>query len=103
MSKRSLSLYEILPEYIRQKDENQHTRRYLAAADTLLDRLYATLQQYYADNFPDLPLDAAEPAAQEWLLPYFAELLDVRLVSPLVDGKRAEISNAAQRYADRSR
>jgi hypothetical protein len=94
MSERTLKLYDILPAYIRQLDEAGHTRRYLAAADTHLDRLYQTLRQYYADNFPDLPLDPNEPAAQDWLLPYFADLLDVRLVSPLVDGKRAEIAKA---------
>lgn len=94
MSDRTLKLYDILPAYIRQQDETSHTRDYLAAADTLLDRLYQTLRQYYADNFPDLPLDANEPAAQEWLLPYFADLLDVRLVSPLADGKRTEIAKA---------
>lgn len=94
MSDRTLRLYDILPAYIRQLDETGHTRDYLAAADTLLDRLYETLRQYYADNFPDLPLDPAEPAAQEWLLPYFADLLDVRPVSPLADGKRAEIAKA---------
>ena len=96
MSDRNLQLYEILPEYIRLKDENNHTRSFLAGADTLLDRLYVTLQQYYADNFPDRPLDSGERAAQEWLLPYFADLLDARLVSPLVDGKRAEVANAVR-------
>ncbi len=94
--KRALQLYEILPEFIRLKDKNNHTRSFLAAADTLLDRLYVTLQQYYADNFPDLPLDDSELAAQDWLLPYFADLLDARLVSPLVDGKRAEVASAVR-------
>jgi len=96
MSDRKLRLYGILPEYIRLKDENHHTRRFLAGADEVLDRLYNTLQQYYADNFPDLPLDSNERAAQDWLLPYFADLLDARLVSPLVDGKRAEVANAVR-------
>jgi hypothetical protein len=93
-AKRVLKLYDIPPAYVRQQDETGHTRDYFAAADSLLDRLYQTLTQYYADNFPDLPLDATEPAAQEWLLPYFADLLDVKLVSPLADGKRAEIAKA---------
>jgi hypothetical protein len=96
MSERTLKLYDIPPAYVRQQDESGHTRDYLAAADNLLDRLYRTLTQYYADNFPDLPLNASEPAAQEWLLPYFADLLDVRLVSPLADGKRAEIAKAVR-------
>jgi hypothetical protein len=96
MSKRNLSLYEVLPVYIRQQDENGHTRAFLSAADQLLDRLHLSLQQYYADNFPDMPLDGGELPAQEWLLPYFADLLDVRLVSPLSEGKRAEIANAVR-------
>lgn len=95
---RNLRLYDILPGYLRQKDEAGHTRDFLAAADTLLDRLYQSLRQYYADNFPDQPLDDAsgesQLAAQDWLLPYFADLLDVRLVSPLAEGKRAEIARA---------
>lgn len=96
MPKRKLKLYDILPAYVRQQDETGHTRDYLAAADKLLDRLHSTLNQYYADNFPDLPLDDNEPAAQEWVLPYFADLLDVKLVSPLADGKRAEIAKAVR-------
>lgn len=99
MVNRTLKLYDLLPEYIRQKDENQHTRKILGAADQLLDQLYATLQQYYADNFVDKP-DSSEPppafglTSQEWLLPYFADLLDVRQVSPLLEGRRSEITNA---------
>jgi len=101
MASRSLKLYDLLPEYIRQKDENLHTQKLLGAADQILDRLHLTLQQYYADNFVDQP-DDSEPAAtfglnsQEWLLPYFADLLDVRQVSPLIEGRRAEITNAVR-------
>lgn len=96
MAERGLTLYDILPLYVRQQDTNNHTRRFLDASDELLDRVYKTLEQYYADNFPDLPLDANELAGQDWLLPYFADLLDVRLVSPLLDGKREEVTNAVR-------
>lgn len=99
MTDRTVKLYDLLPEYIRQKDENLHTQKLLASADDLLDKVYLTLEQYYADNFVDHP-DESEPAAQfglnsqEWLLPYFGDLLDVRQVSPLIEGRRKEISHA---------
>ncbi|WP_051103923.1 hypothetical protein [Marinobacterium rhizophilum] len=93
MSDRKLRLYDLLPEYVRQKDENRHTKTLLDGCDALLDRLHGSLQQYYADNFPDPPTDAGR-ASQTWLLPYFADLLDVRLVSPLIEGRREEIGRA---------
>ena len=99
MAKRTLTLYDVLPEYIRQQDTNLHTFKLLRSADDLLDKVHTTLQQYYADNFVDQP-DDSEPApvfdkvSQEWLLPYFADLLDVRQLSPLVEGRRDEITHA---------
>lgn len=100
---RGLSLYDILPAYIRQQDSNHHTLRYLEGADAVLDRFYRTLRQFYGDNFPSQPgvdakdTGAGDPdriAAQEWLLPYFSDLLDARLVSPLADGRRLEVDRA---------
>ncbi|WP_462160132.1 phage tail protein [Pseudoalteromonas sp. GB56] len=99
MAKRTLTLYDVLPEYIRQQDSNLHTLKLLRSADDLLDQVHETLQQYYADNFVDQP-DHSEPApafdkvSQDWLLPYFADLLDVRQVSPLIEGRRDEITHA---------
>ena len=67
--------------------------RYLDACGELLDALKGTLEQRLADAFPDNP-PPGERACQDWLLPYFADLLDVRLVSPEVQGRRNEIANA---------
>ncbi len=99
MVKRTLTLYDVLPEYIRQQDENLHTFKLLRSADDLLDRVHETLQQYYADNYVDQPDSSESPSAfnkvsQDWLLPYFGDLLDVRQVSPLIEGRRDEITNA---------
>ena len=75
--------------------ENHHLRKYFDGTGVLFGQLQATLEQKLADNFVDRPLDGGT-ASQEWLLPYFADLLDVRLVSPLVSGKREEIANAVR-------
>ncbi len=93
MTRRQLRLFDLLPAHVRQRDTHHHTQRLLGSADELLDRLHATLQQYHRDNFPDHPEDDG-PASQAWLLPYFAELLDARLVSPLEAGRRAEVMQA---------
>lgn len=66
--------------------------RYLDACGLLLDRIRATLEQRLADAFPDTPADGR--ACQDWLIPYFARLLDVHLVSPYVAGRREEVANA---------
>ena len=87
-------LYQILPALYRQRD-NGDLRDYCEAAGQLLDRIDATLVQRLADNFPDNPLDGSS-ACQEWLIPYFADLLDVRLVSPLAEGRRDEVANAVR-------
>jgi hypothetical protein len=58
----------------------------------LLDQIHNTLEQRLADSFPDNP--AQGRACQDWLIPYFARLLDVRLVSPHVAGQRDEVANA---------
>jgi len=84
-------LYALLPEVYRTRD-NGDLESYLDACGALLDLVRGTLDQRLADCFPD-----REPpvrAAQDWLLPYFAQLLDVRLVSPHTEGRREEIANA---------
>lgn len=74
--------------------------KYLGASGSLLDGLQNTLRQRMADQFPDDPEETLPPElhdglkAQAWILPYFARLLDVRLLSPLAAGQRSEISNA---------
>lgn len=84
-------LYDLLPALYRNRDRGD-LRRVLAAYGWLLDLTRSTLDQRLADAFPDVPTDG--PACQPWLLPYFAQLLDVRLVSPDEGGRRAEIANA---------
>lgn len=90
-------LYQILPALYRYRDEapagEGHLKAYLEACGALLDQFHATLRQRMADNFPE-PAGEGGAACQEWLIPYFAELLDVRLVSPTAEGRRAEVANA---------
>ncbi len=79
----------------RTRDESRDLRAYLEGCGELLDAVYATLRQRYADNFPDNPPHGAKMApCQDWLLPYFADLVDARLVSPLPDGRRDELAKA---------
>ncbi len=90
-------LYEILPEIYRTRDSHESggqgdLAQFLDACGTLLDRLRATLDQRLADAFPDNPPQG--PGCQPWLIPYFAQLLDVRLVSPDERGRRDEVANA---------
>lgn len=87
-------LYQILPSVYREKD-NGDLEKYMQVCGTLLDQVYQTLHQRYADNFPDADeLDLEALRSQPWLLPYFAKLLDVHLVSPTERGQRKEIANA---------
>jgi hypothetical protein len=97
-------LYALLPAVYRSRDNSVRgadgtvqspgdLMRYLDACGELLDALKATLDQRLADAFPDNP-PADERACQDWILPYFADLLDARLVSPEVAGRRNEIANA---------
>ncbi len=90
-------LYSILPEVYRTRDSSEaggegDLARYLDACGELLDRIRSTLDQRLADSFPDNPPEGR--ACQPWLLPYFAQLLDVRLVSPDERGRRDEVANA---------
>jgi hypothetical protein len=85
-------LYELLPTVYRVKDAGGDLCRYLDACGAVLDRIRATLEQRLADAFPASPPESMP--AQSWLLPYFADLLDVRLISPLVEGRRREVEKA---------
>jgi|APLak6261660231_1056022.scaffolds.fasta_scaffold01403_2 hypothetical protein len=90
-------LLNILPAIYRYRD-SQDLDRYLSGCAVLLDQTYHTLVQLRADHFPDDPaedgLKDGELTCQGWLLPYFAQLLDVKLVSPSVQARRAEVSHA---------
>jgi hypothetical protein len=85
-------LYRVVPAVYRNRDTGD-LQKYFRGVGLLMDQINQTLEQKLADNFPDNP-PPGEAGCQEWLLPYFADLLDVRLVSPTLVGKRAEIANA---------
>jgi len=90
-------LYGLLPEVYRTRDiggadETGDLARFLDACGHLLDLIRQSLDQRLADSFPDNPPNG--PACQPWLLPYFADLLDVRMVSPDESGRRDEVANA---------
>ena len=84
-------LYQLLPAIYRERD-NGDLKSFLESLGGLLDAVENTLAQRLADNFADTP--PAGATCQEWLLPYFAQLLDVRLASPEAGGRRAEVANA---------
>lgn len=84
-------LYALLPEVYRSRD-NGDLAGLVDGLGHLLGLVRSTLEQRLADSFPDEPLDG--PACQPWLLPYFGELVDARLVSPDPSGQRAEVANA---------
>jgi hypothetical protein len=85
-------LSEWLPALWRERDGHGDLHRLLAAYGEMLDAFRATLDQRLSDNFPDH--DPEGRHCQDWLLPYFAQLLDVRLVSPDVAGRRRELRDA---------
>ncbi|HEX3130756.1 MAG TPA: phage tail protein [Thermoanaerobaculia bacterium] len=84
-------LYALLPEVYRSRD-NGDLAGLLDGLGHVLGLVRSTLEQRLADSFPDEPLSGR--ACQPWLLPYFAELVDARLVSPDPSGQRAEVANA---------
>lgn len=81
-----------LPAVWRERDETGDLGRLLAVYGELLDAFHATVAQRLYDSFPDQDGDGRH--CQDWLLPYFAQLLDVRLVSPDEAGRRAELADA---------
>jgi hypothetical protein len=89
-------LYALLPEVYRNRDKNndRDLAKYLDTYGELLDLIHQTLVQRLADSFPDNPVGGEALACQDWLIPYFADLLDVQLVSPHVEGRRDEVANA---------
>lgn len=88
------ALYQIVPALYRYQDTGD-LEKYFEACGLLLDQIHGTLHQRMADNFPGNPIFGS-PACQDWLIPYFADLLDVRLVSPLAEGRRDEVANAVR-------
>jgi len=84
-------LYTLLPEVYRSRD-NGDLAALVDGLGHLLGQVRETLEQRLADSFPDEPRQGR--ACQPWLLPYFAELVGARLVSPEPSGQRAEVANA---------
>lgn len=84
-------LYDLLPEVYRSRDDGS-LAAWLDSAGHLLDLVRNTMEQRLADSFPDEPLDGR--ACQDWLLPYFADLLEPQLISVDPRGQRAEVANA---------
>ena len=95
-SKLGEQLYRLLPEVYRTRDKTvgeigggsgtEDLAKYLDAHGHLLDLIHETLRQQLKDTLPG--------SSQDWLLPYFAQLLAANIVSPDSEGKHAEISNA---------
>lgn len=89
-------LYRLLPEVYRTRDKTagqagrgsgtEDLARYLDAHGHLLDLIHATLEQQLRDVLPE--------SSQDWLLPYFAQLLAANIVSPDPEGQHAEITHA---------
>ncbi|MFC1603289.1 phage tail protein [Pseudomonadota bacterium] len=87
-------LWKMLPGVYRERDEPHQdvTRQkgdlklYLEALAVILDQIKGNLDQRLRDTSP--------LTCQKWLLPYFADMLDVRPLSPDIEGQRQEIANA---------
>ncbi|MDD2465763.1 MAG: phage tail protein [Desulfobulbus sp.] len=86
-----LRLLEWLPNHWRVRDGGDLTDL-LAVYGDMLDAMHATIHQHLYDGFPDK--DEHGNHCQDWLIPYFARLLDVQLVSPDADGRREEVAKA---------
>jgi hypothetical protein len=93
-------LFALLPEIYRERDTSaetahkDHLRGYLNAHGVLLDRLRGTLEQLYADHFPDVPEEGR--VCQAWVIPYLADLVGAVIVSPFANGQREEVANAVR-------
>ncbi len=92
-SDRFAQLWSLLPAVYRERDPHGDLARLLTVHGEVLQALYDTLRQLQRDRFPE-PDAPDDPGCQPWVLPYLADLLDVELVSPDVDGQRAEVANA---------
>lgn len=93
-------LYGMLPAVYRHRDNGSDTEpgdlaKLIDACGELLDLVRGTLDQRLADSFPDNPPEG-QRACQSWLLPYFAHLVDARLVSPDPRGQRDEVAKAVR-------
>lgn len=69
-----------------QLGERGDLANYLDAYGVLFDEIKNTIMQRFRDTSPE--------TCQDWLIPYFADLLDVQLVSPDIEGQRMEVARA---------
>jgi len=89
-------LYELLPEIYRTRDKQTDSHssskstedlaKYLDAQGQMLDLVHGTFEQLLKDTLPG--------SSQDWLLPYFSQLLGAKIFSPDSAGKHAEIKHA---------
>jgi hypothetical protein len=98
-------LWALLPEHhrVRDAETDGDLARFVDAAGAVLEEVRGTIDQRLAEVTPGArrPVlrDPADPSEiqrvpQDWLLPYYADLLAVRLVSPDPDGQRGELERA---------
>lgn len=71
---------------VRTPEQRGDLAEFLDAHGVLFDLIRGTLDQRLLDTSPN--------TCQPWLIPYFADLLDVRLVSPDINGQREEVARA---------
>ena len=79
-------LLATLPAVYRSRDTQGELAAYLNSFGAVLDGLHAHLLQRLEDSFPD--------TCQDWLLPYFAQGLDVPLRASDVPRQRLELAQA---------
>lgn len=93
-------LFELLPEIHRERDRTQpdgnagHFADYLDSHGVLLDRVRSTLDQLYADHFPDVPDQGR--VCQPWIVSYLADLVGAVPASPFPEGRREEVASAVR-------
>ena len=90
-------LYRELPEEYRYRDRRKSEEAgdleaYLHGFGHLLDTTRGTLEQLYADAFPEGSDDGRLP--QPWVLPYLADLVGAALIAPAPEARRGELANA---------
>lgn len=100
----SALLLQWLPAVWRERDQDGDLEMLLSVYGELLDAFHNTVMQLHDDGFavedPAIEHDSDDSSAsnrgrsQDWLLPYLAQLMDVRLVSPDSDGRNAEVRDA---------
>ncbi|MHC2284110.1 hypothetical protein ACVME8_010780 [Bradyrhizobium diazoefficiens] len=94
-------LYRHLPEEYRYRDNRTETEQgdleaYLDGFGAFLDRIRATLEQSYADTFAETADNGR--TIQDWLIPYFADLLQAELLAPDPGQRLVELNSTVAWY-----